>query len=133
MRPERAHNVGCRFGEGVPVTKKAQHTPLPWTNEGYDDEGGHWVVVATGTDTEPGEWVCDVRDEETAEFITRACNSHYDLVEALDFVTRQLDYAIQCIPAGSISGHSTRDAVGRGLRKAVSDGRAALAKARGES
>jgi hypothetical protein len=71
------------------------HTPLPW--QVYGPDGVKWpgieaasaTIVVFGYDdddeagvrgTEPGE----PEAKANAEFIVRACNSHYDLLEALE-------------------------------------------------
>lgn len=75
---------------------KTKHTPLPWTIEKTDnrypvgDDRTPWNIeykhdnsglfnerVCTMTDGAKHEW------QDNAEFIVTACNSHYELLEAL--------------------------------------------------
>jgi hypothetical protein len=57
---------------------KPTHSPLPWRPDGdYSD-----TAIA---DAER-QWVADVKDHRTVEFIVAAVNSHAKLVEALERV-----------------------------------------------
>jgi hypothetical protein len=60
----------------------AKHCPLPWSIDGpYDN--------SVDVEAADGAWVAEVFDAKVAdgygnaEFIVRACNSHYELLEAL--------------------------------------------------
>jgi hypothetical protein len=78
-----------------------EHTPLPWCvfdEDGYypgieSDGGKGQSIVLYGESFED----CGVRGEThdqalvNAEFIVRACNSHYELLEALRGVVRVAD------------------------------------------
>lgn len=58
------------------------HTPLPWERE-LGGKRGAWIQ---GTDGNWSALSCGQTDAEAsanAEFIVRACNSHYELLEAL--------------------------------------------------
>lgn len=65
-----------------------KHTPLPWSWDGpvwdYDkEEEAPWLVHEYGNSFDSvitGELSCS---KENAEFIVRACNNHYKLLEAL--------------------------------------------------
>lgn len=73
------------------MTQEIKHTPLPWQLDQYDDENIIYVEgdegdsfpscyqeIAKNDDWEDGE------NRANAEFIVRACNNHYDLIEALE-------------------------------------------------
>ena len=90
-----------------------KHTSLPWRSSGphtreiYDPHSGHTICCAPVADAFPS-----VKWEENVEFIIRACNSHYDMLEALKYVVKYhrendsgegelygLDYVTTCIAA----------------------------------
>lgn len=65
----------------------AKHTRLPW--KAYYASNG--VLLGIGdkhaggiTDDQGGLWGYGKEKAANAEFIVRACNSHYDLLEALE-------------------------------------------------
>ena len=70
---------------------ETKHSPLPWT---VDAMGNIWsdvkvAIPAAGKDQ--AECYRDHKAGETeanADFIVRACNSHYELVRALEDMTR---------------------------------------------
>lgn len=55
---------------------EAKHTPTPWTSV----QNGNYFYI----DGAPGETggIAKVYDEDNAEFIVRACNTHEGLLEA---------------------------------------------------
>lgn len=61
-----------------------KHTALPWKYEGpcYTDNGGKYLSIIT---EDCANEVLDEYgvNEADAEFIVKACNSHYELLEAL--------------------------------------------------
>lgn len=68
-----------------------KHTPLPWVVNEMDD---------TFIETTSGKGICEIPSngcydyselDHNAKFIVRACNSHYDLVEALEMIVDYLD------------------------------------------
>lgn len=73
------------------------HTPLPWTNE----PGRFWVCTVGNNMEDPGVWSLALppdgepfpfgEKEADAAFIVRACNSHYELLEALQWLAREAD------------------------------------------
>ena len=85
------------------MTQERKHSPLPWVVAGttiYTDEtrgffnerGASYKDDPSFVDNiniaEIPTWMNDVSKEETranAEFIVRACNNHYKLLEALRF------------------------------------------------
>ncbi|MGZ8432797.1 MAG: hypothetical protein ACXWYM_00435 [Candidatus Binatia bacterium] len=65
---------------------KAQHTELPWkTNamEVFTDAGKSSKRIAFATGKAQGDDNSLEELKANAEFIVRACNSHYELLEAL--------------------------------------------------
>lgn len=60
--------------EYVPDRK---HSELPWNLHEYEGN-----IFISSKDDEYN--ICDDLEPQEAEFIVRACNSHYELVEALD-------------------------------------------------
>jgi hypothetical protein len=88
MKPSRA--ADGEGGQQVGV----QHTPTPW---GYDLN--HTIAAVLPDDEEWGVTVCQVageygigrgkvseEDKANAEFIVRACNSHDDMLKALEAI-----------------------------------------------
>lgn len=70
-----------------------KHTPTPWLLDGFDichhtGPATIHVIAKTSTPVEGDE-------QANAEFIVRACNAHYDLVEALQTVGLSYELAIQ--------------------------------------
>lgn len=69
------------------MEKKIEHSPLPFVVEGRD-----WIISKSN-----GDNICTIqytpRDPKThkanATFIVTACNSHYELVEALKEVVKE--------------------------------------------
>lgn len=62
-----------------------KHTPLPWR---VRDDGKSWAIIGA----EPS-WIGDIDKRNhnaatNAEFIIRACNSHYELMEALKTIEK---------------------------------------------
>lgn len=57
---------------GIPI---AGHTPLPWF--------AHRLTIASQNDS---LFVAEADCEEDTAFIVRACNSHYELLSALELV-----------------------------------------------
>ena len=59
-----------------------KHTPLPWSFEKHTagasikGSGKEWIATLQIS------FVDDIEAKANAEFIVRACNSHYDLLEA---------------------------------------------------
>jgi hypothetical protein len=67
---------------------KAQHTPLPWTYEGFTS-----IFAPSGlavANTRADHFGAD-RAQANAAFIVRACNSHYEMVEALETLLADID------------------------------------------
>ena len=64
-----------------------KHSPLPWV-QGKQSRQGHNLINGRG-------FVMGYIDKsEDAEFIVKACNAHYELVEALERVSEQLASAL---------------------------------------
>ncbi len=60
-----------------------KHTPLPWVANGrYIGTPNHMSYVGEVRD-ESGNWSDTVKSRGDAVFIVRACNSHYDLLDAV--------------------------------------------------
>ncbi|WP_263353311.1 hypothetical protein [Acidicapsa acidisoli] len=85
---------------------KSQHTPLPWraiASEGYrvqngpyPDGGGNVVIMA---DAIFGNTVAN------ADFIVAACNSHYELLSAVEHLRGCLEHARKML-AGEVRKNS---------------------------
>ena len=95
-----------------------KHTELPWKytydNDTGNNDEGFWEFFTIMTDTTiPGdERIGRTERAGDAEFICRACNGYYDMLEALKYVVRYhrehdsgegelygLDYVTTCISA----------------------------------
>lgn len=69
-----------------------KHTKLPWT---AFDCATHWEVYGIGEKHNPMVVPLNIgltakrtmTTKANAEFIVKACNTHYDLLEALDLIT----------------------------------------------
>lgn len=87
------------------MTKEIKHTPLPWKmdGDGFDSVAARdfgtdgYCIFSVDDDGCYKDGICDllniVDDAESqanAEFIIRACNSHYELLEALKQVNHTL-------------------------------------------
>lgn len=81
------------FASGENTTTETKHTPTPWRLQPI---GGDLFIDGKGP-----EFICDMlrggADENriavvdsNAAFIVRACNSHYELVEALEGLLREV-------------------------------------------
>ena len=80
-----------------------QHTPVPWSIGGLSSNPGEGHVIESDSADRTIAWTansyCTSNDEEyisqedeaNAEFIVRACNSHYDLLETLDILRLDLE------------------------------------------
>jgi len=64
----------------------SKHTALPWEEHDYyvSDKDGNTIALTDNGDPEKFEI-----HQANAEFIVRACNSHYDLLEALKTLSGQ--------------------------------------------
>ena len=74
---------------------KGKHTPLPWEHVGY---GTIWPVSGEGSYPVAetfahgsGKIKEDTIEFQNAEFIVKACNSHYEMLEALEHVLSGLE------------------------------------------
>lgn len=68
------------------------HTPLPWKAENGAGRGA-WIM---GADEGWSALVCGNNDETAIankDFIVRACNSHYDILDCLKEARKHLDNA----------------------------------------
>lgn len=70
---------------------KPMHTPLPWLQGKPYVEEIHSLRKRTVAITNANDRRFEPEDEANAEFIVRACNSHYDLLEALRYARRFLN------------------------------------------
>ena len=72
-----------------------KHTPLPWKKEIFNGE----LIVQDDDTNEYYVYICDCssefmsqeEEEANAEFIVRACNSHYELLEACKRTVEMFD------------------------------------------
>ncbi len=67
-----------------------EHTPTPWVYS--NDTRFIYSTFLGGIAHEPEGSPLATRWPENAEFIVRACNSHADMLEALEWVTGTLEY-----------------------------------------
>lgn len=73
------------------MTQSPKHTPLPWrvfngeTIVGNDDKLLDYSNNDSSVEIAEGVYC------ENAEFIVRACNSHYELFDALDRILDEID------------------------------------------
>lgn len=103
---------------------EVKHTPRPWKlgkNDGnivqhiYDADGT-WIAYTRSPDAMP----CEVTTAN-ADFIVRACNSHYELVEALALAADRLE-----LSAKRLGGSYEKE-----TEMYVLEARASVAKAKG--
>lgn len=74
-----------------------KHTPLPWQIKhmdiaaGYSNRADKHLYIESVPLKKKGFVgnIMSVGDKENAEFITRACNSHYELLTALNTIATQ--------------------------------------------
>jgi hypothetical protein len=119
-----------------------KHTPLPWFKIGMN------TIARPET---PGSWegnvrfICDAHDHcilptdedmANAEFIVKACNSHYDLLEALEDCLIAI-HAVRALVKGECPWLLNEDSDGSGyidqqMIETVASAKAAIAKATGE-
>ncbi len=106
---------------------KTTHTPLPWRTVSYSGNDGRGVEIHTCGDTltYPVARIIDHDPdiemlEADAAFIVLACNSHYELLAALESAAESIE---QLVKVGRIPANNA------GLR----DARAAIAKAKAVS
>lgn len=97
-------------------------TPLPWAAEG-PDMFGDYNIIGPDEALAVAAVVSNMRDPAivaaNAAFIVRACNIHYDLLEALEALRAEVE------------DHTKRSGwAGRGAREIADN---AIARARGES
>lgn len=72
-----------------------KHTPLPWTVQKQYHDDGHVPtnhLIPTGKNKHWENWIIGTigntaQDNKNAAFIVRACNSHYELLAALELVS----------------------------------------------
>lgn len=79
----------------------AQHTPGPWecVHNSWEvstvySHGGHGVIAECPIDSgvcEETQYHLEAVKDANAEFIVRACNSHYELLEALKELVASID------------------------------------------
>lgn len=98
------------------MEQKIKHTPLPWFYEQVHKEGYFKITRDDGEDTHK---VASGLSQSDAAFIVRACNSHYDLIAALEGLTSWCEgYEIAENPIAL---------------KYIEKARAALSKAKGDT
>lgn len=105
-----------------------QHTPGPWTeSKAYagtihgtraGKQTAYAVAAAHGMTT--------AEQDANAEFIIRACNSHAELVAALEMAVERLDYTVSALARG------TSVSIGS-LQNCAAEACAAIAKSKGEA
>jgi hypothetical protein len=103
---------------------KTEHSKLPW-NE-LEHEHGFYSIHSgeTGRVAEMVQWCEEDIRKANAEFIVRACNSFYPMLEALKGLVQEAVAATVRLECSGISAPH--------LKKAVSDGIEALKNAEGE-
>lgn len=104
------------------MTRQSKHTPLPW--KVYYAKNNGQVILGTGEENgcaiqnhSGAFWRDDDEAKANAEFVVRACNSHYELLEALECLLDKADKEW----GKSLVWRVTRD-----------EARLAIAKAKGE-
>jgi hypothetical protein len=73
----------------------AAHTPGPWRvgfsdGSGASEDGGYWITANDKCVVRSGDsfgLLYGIESEADVNFIVRACNSHYELVDALKHIT----------------------------------------------
>lgn len=78
--------------------KKTKHTPLPWGIHHGDD----YSAILNTPESSTSEFIANIYSDDigytyeddvvnrqaNADFILKACNSHYELIEALNAIVR---------------------------------------------
>jgi hypothetical protein len=124
--PQKQTDVQMATGGHPMITQpETAHTPLPWDFDEYED--GTSIFCANPDSKNHGEWVARVVTELTehgevnAAFIVRACNSHAELLAALEgLLTLNIIKTID----------NLRDSVSKSAAQKVDQARAVIAKAR---
>ena len=81
--------VPAKGEKGKMMTEEYKHTALPWFAQEHDENGDlgykeHYIEAG-------GYLICDeICNPHDAAFIGRACNSHYELLEALKELSSHL-------------------------------------------
>lgn len=78
---------------------KVKHSPLPWSavysdhTEQYENED--WIIYSGVENLCSGNYYSTpgIKKEEDAAFIIRACNSHYELLAALELTVKMYEGA----------------------------------------
>lgn len=110
------------------MTQEIKHTPLPWTYM----KGKTLIHIESSIDAkESGLPVCSIPKirEKDATFIARACNSHYDLIAALEDARKTL---AMMIAPDAIKQTTVLNAYAAAV-EAEYKARQALSKAKGET
>jgi hypothetical protein len=69
-----------------------KHTELPWEykklicNESKNETRIVYTISIPSNNPGARIWIGDINKENNAEFIIRACNLHYELLEALQYL-----------------------------------------------
>ena len=73
---------------------ETKHTPLPWVRSPRTDEGFRIHTPQNMADAicDLDEWQSPATTEENSRFITRACNSYYDMLAVLQKFALEADY-----------------------------------------
>lgn len=102
-----------------------KHTPLPW--KVYYAKNNGQIILGTGEENgcaiqnhSGAFWRDDEEAKANAEFVVRACNSHYELLEALEQV---IDHCVRYFNLGDVGGDEA---------EILDNAKAAIAKARGQ-
>ena len=117
------------------MTNKPEHTALPWKQYGSEIWQDDTTFIAKVASERIGS------REANAAFIVRACNSHYELVEALsNFITEGgwrgmngTQELFECEYCHALNEDSSIERMGHLEKCPITIGKAALAKARGEA
>lgn len=121
-----------------------QHTPLPWRGYPKGSLGEGLIVTGLPGREDHGVEIADLLDEnlrangesanafclrgrQNAAFIVRACNTHYQMLEALRGIDTALTQAY-----GAFEAEGLREHIGEVAHDAWKDVRAAIAAAEAE-
>lgn len=114
---------------------EVKHTPLPWKAENGESRGA-WIM---GADEGWAALVCGDNDSTAIankDFIVRACNSHYALLESAKSTTAALVAAVSLLKRGSKKAAPSDkmfDTMIADYENAIEAARAAISQAEGRS
>ena len=117
-----------------------KHTPGPWMCEEEGElEGVSYAIRTDKPYPFNTEWIADTfllgRDssigKHNAEFIVRACNSHYEMLEALEAILKEYETDFESMNDMAESEYSSKRFEFESVESVVK-ARQAIAKAKGD-